>query len=54
MKERQRRNSFNLMVARKEYIQYVWFGIQFFYFQGELIKKVIESTETEIKNLLQT
>lgn len=37
----QKLNSFNLMVARKEYIQYIWFGIQFLYMQGELIEKVI-------------
>ena len=48
----QQLNSFNLMVARKEYIQYIWFGIQFLYMQGELIQKVIETTENEIKTLL--
>ena len=49
----QQLNSFNLMVARKEYIQYIWFGIQFLYMQGELIQKVIETTEGEIQTLLK-
>ena len=40
------------MVARKDYITYVWFGIQFFYMQGQLIQKVIESLENEIKTML--
>lgn len=41
------------MVARKDYIQYIWFGIQFLYLQGELILKVIETTEGEIQTLLK-
>lgn len=49
--EQHQLNSFNLMVARKEYITYIWFGIQFLFMQGELIQKVIESTENEIKTL---
>jgi len=40
------------MVARKDYITYIWFGIQFFYMQGQLIQKVIESLENEIKTML--
>ena len=35
--EEMKLNGFNLMVARKEYITYIWFGIQFLYMQGELI-----------------
>ena len=41
------------MVARKDYITYVWFGIQFFFMQGQLIQKVIESLENEIKTMLE-
>lgn len=40
------------MVARKDYITYIWFGIQYLFMQGELIRKVTEATENEIVTMV--